>query len=135
MQIVNIFDSITFAKEARHEDNLIFDFSGIKNILKPDSFPEYFKHQETVPYNFRHKETVSFLRTISGIKKPNHRKKLKAAADELVIGDGLPVRVPGSVHEFLAVLRLQEYTSTLLSQVPRAECVCLYAYIVPGSVH
>ena len=58
----------------------------------------------------------------SGIKKPNHRKKLKQSAEELGVGDGLPVRVPGSVQEFLDLLRLPEYLQTLLNQVQLCAC-------------
>ena len=52
-----------------------------------------------------------------GIKKPNHRKKLKAAAEDLDIGDGLPDHVPRGLQEFMVLLRLQEYTQTLSNQV------------------
>ena len=52
-----------------------------------------------------------------GIKKPNHRKKLKAAAEDLDIGDGLPDHVPRGLQEFMVLLRLQEYTQSLSNQV------------------
>ena len=52
----------------------------------------------------------------AGIKKPNHRKKLKQSADELGVGDGLPEFIPSSVHQFLNLLRLEEYTSVLADQ-------------------
>ncbi|TGZ49413.1 Uncharacterized protein DBV15_09773 [Temnothorax longispinosus] len=47
--------------------------------------------------------------TAIGIKKPNHRKRLKAEIDNLNIGDGLPEHVPGSLEEWLRLLRLEEY--------------------------
>jgi hypothetical protein len=52
-----------------------------------------------------------------GIKKPNHRKRLKAAAEELDVGDGLPVAVPVSLQQLLHILRLEEYFNTLQMQV------------------
>lgn len=58
--------------------------------------------------------------TAIGIKKPNHRKRLKAEIDNLNIGDGLPEHVPGSLEEWLRLLRLEEYLSALHQQGMRS---------------
>lgn len=57
---------------------------------------------------------------IVGIKKPNHRKRLKAEIDNLNIGDGLPEHVPGSLEEWLRLLRLEEYLGALHQQGMRS---------------
>lgn len=54
--------------------------------------------------------------TAIGIKKPNHRKKLKAEIAQLNISDGLPDYIPGSLSEWLRLLRLEEYGASLRSQ-------------------
>ncbi|CAH0385482.1 unnamed protein product [Bemisia tabaci] len=51
--------------------------------------------------------------TAIGIKKPNHRKKLKAEIAQLTISDGLPDYIPGSLDEWLRLLRLEEYGPAL----------------------
>lgn len=61
-----------------------------------------------------------FLYCIAGIKKPNHRKRLKAEIDNLNIGDGLPEHVPGSLEEWLRLLRLEEYLGALHQQGMRS---------------
>lgn len=80
-------------------------------------FSEYYTLFVTAGYDL---QTVTRITpedlTAIGIKKPNHRKKLKAAADELDVGDGLPDFVPGTVDQFLEVTRLLEYRQTLLNQ-------------------
>ncbi|XP_046991600.1 caskin-2 isoform X1 [Schistocerca americana] len=54
--------------------------------------------------------------TAIGIKKPNHRKKLKAEIAQLNISDGLPDYIPGSLDEWLRLLRLEEYGPALHQQ-------------------
>ncbi|XP_050542931.1 uncharacterized protein LOC126906388 isoform X3 [Daktulosphaira vitifoliae] len=54
--------------------------------------------------------------TAIGVKKPNHRKKLKAEIGLLNISDGLPDHIPGSLNEWLKLLRLEEYASALKAQ-------------------
>ena len=54
--------------------------------------------------------------TAIGIKKPNHRKKLKAEIVKLTIQDGLPNYIPASLDEFLHLVRLMEYRGLLASQ-------------------
>ncbi|XKL66974.1 hypothetical protein PGB90_010394 [Kerria lacca] len=54
--------------------------------------------------------------TAIGIKKPNHRKRLKAEIAQLKISDGLPDYIPGSLNEWLRLLRLEEYKPALASQ-------------------
>jgi len=80
-------------------------------------FSEYYTLFVTAGYDI---QTISRMTpedfTAIGIKKPNHRKKLKAAAEELSVGDGLPEHVPDTVHQFLQLLRLQEYLPTLQDQ-------------------
>ncbi|XP_043280519.1 caskin-1 isoform X2 [Venturia canescens] len=58
--------------------------------------------------------------TAIGIKKPNHRKRLKAEIDNLNVGDGLPEHVPGSLEEWLRLLRLEEYLGALHQQGMRS---------------
>ncbi|XP_076243660.1 CRK like proto-oncogene, adaptor protein isoform X1 [Calliopsis andreniformis] len=58
--------------------------------------------------------------TAIGIKKPNHRKQLKAEIDNLNIGDGLPEHIPGSLEEWLRLLRLEEYLGALHQQGMRS---------------
>lgn len=73
--------------------------------------------------------------TAIGVKKPNHRKKLKAEIAQLNISDGLPEFIPvcfilvccwmqmtrfwifqGSMEEWLRLLRLEEYIPTFKEQ-------------------
>ncbi|KAK3920860.1 Caskin-2 [Frankliniella fusca] len=54
--------------------------------------------------------------TAIGIKNPNHRKKLKVEIAQLNINDGLPDYVPGSLEEWLRLLRLEEYLVPLQRQ-------------------
>lgn len=56
----------------------------------------------------------------AGITKPNHRKRLKAEIDNLNIGDGLPEHIPGSLEEWLRLLRLEEYLGALHQQGMRS---------------
>ncbi|XP_023315726.1 caskin-2 isoform X2 [Trichogramma pretiosum] len=58
--------------------------------------------------------------TAIGIKKPNHRKRLKTEIDNLNVGDGLPEHVPGSLEEWLRLLRLEEYLGPLNQQGMRS---------------
>ena len=54
--------------------------------------------------------------TAIGVKKPNHRKKLKADIVKLTIGDGLPNYIPPTLDEFLHLVRLMEYRGLLANQ-------------------
>ena len=54
--------------------------------------------------------------TAIGIKKPNHRKKLKAEIVKLNIQDGLPNYIPASLDEFLIMVRLHDYRGLLSNQ-------------------
>ncbi|XP_056634339.1 caskin-1 isoform X1 [Diorhabda sublineata] len=54
--------------------------------------------------------------TAIGIKKPNHRKRLKAEIAQLNLPDNLPEFIPGSLEEWLNLLRLDEYLPALLEQ-------------------
>ncbi|XP_060534827.1 caskin-2 isoform X2 [Cylas formicarius] len=54
--------------------------------------------------------------TAIGIKKPNHRKKLKAEIAQLNLPDNLPEFVPGSLEEWLSLLRLDEYMAAFVDQ-------------------
>jgi len=54
--------------------------------------------------------------TAIGIKKPNHRKRLKAEITRLNIPDGLPNYIPNSLEEWLYQIRLSEYAMELLNQ-------------------
>ncbi|XP_060861317.1 uncharacterized protein LOC132938479 isoform X3 [Metopolophium dirhodum] len=54
--------------------------------------------------------------TAIGVKKPNHRKKLKAEIGLLNISDGLLDYIPGSLDEWLRLLRLEEYGPALEAQ-------------------
>uniref|UniRef100_A0A182W458 SAM domain-containing protein n=1 Tax=Anopheles minimus TaxID=112268 RepID=A0A182W458_9DIPT len=54
--------------------------------------------------------------TAIGIRKPNHRERLKRHIDALKLPDTLPGYVPGSIDEWLRLLRLEEYVQPLLAQ-------------------
>merc|ERR1719495_183873 len=54
--------------------------------------------------------------TAIGIQHPGHRKKLKAAISCLNIPDGLPDFLPGSLAEWLRMIRLEEYGPGLAQQ-------------------
>ncbi|XP_035790707.1 uncharacterized protein LOC118466010 [Anopheles albimanus] len=54
--------------------------------------------------------------TAIGIRKPNHRERLKRHIDALKLPDSLPSFVPGSIEEWLRLLRLEEYVQPLLAQ-------------------
>ncbi|XP_076305649.1 uncharacterized protein LOC143222691 isoform X2 [Tachypleus tridentatus] len=54
--------------------------------------------------------------TAIGIKKPTHRRRLKAEIDRLNITDGLPEYKPDTLLEWLQLLRLEEYYKTLYRQ-------------------
>ncbi|VEN56995.1 unnamed protein product, partial [Callosobruchus maculatus] len=54
--------------------------------------------------------------TAIGIKKPNHRKRLKAEIAQLNLPDNLPEFIPGSLEEWLSLLRLDEYLPAFLDQ-------------------
>nr|CAH7767927.1 unnamed protein product [Callosobruchus chinensis] len=54
--------------------------------------------------------------TAIGIKKPNHRKRLKAEIAQLNLPDNLPEFIPGSLEEWLNLLRLDEYLPAFLDQ-------------------
>ncbi|XP_013791121.1 caskin-2-like, partial [Limulus polyphemus] len=51
--------------------------------------------------------------TAIGIKKPTHRRRLKAEIDRLNITDGIPEFKPNTLLEWLQLLRLEEYYKTL----------------------
>uniref|UniRef100_A0A0A9ZHV5 Caskin-2 n=1 Tax=Lygus hesperus TaxID=30085 RepID=A0A0A9ZHV5_LYGHE len=80
-------------------------------------FEEYFPLFVNAGYDMH---TISRMTpedlTAIGIKKPNHRKKLKAEIALLNISDGLPDYIPGSLNEWLRLLRLEEYAAALRSQ-------------------
>jgi len=54
--------------------------------------------------------------TAIGIKKPNHRKRLKSEITLLNIPDGLPSYIPDSLEEWLHCIRLSEYINELRHQ-------------------
>ena len=54
--------------------------------------------------------------TAIGVKKPTHRKKLKADIVKLTIADGLPNYIPPTLDEFLHLVRLMEYRGLLANQ-------------------
>ena len=54
--------------------------------------------------------------TAIGVKKPNHRKKLKAEITKLTFPDGLPNYIPPTLDEFLHLVRLTEYRGLLANQ-------------------
>jgi len=54
--------------------------------------------------------------TAIGIQNPAHRKKLKSEISKLNITDGLPDYIPGSLEEWLRLLRLEEYHQGLVAQ-------------------
>lgn len=54
--------------------------------------------------------------TAIGIKNPHHRERIKQHIDTLQLPDSLPNYVPGSIEEWLRILRLEEYIHPLLAQ-------------------
>ncbi|XP_075165128.1 CRK like proto-oncogene, adaptor protein isoform X2 [Haematobia irritans] len=54
--------------------------------------------------------------TAIGIKNPQHRERIKQRIDKLQVLDNLPHFVPGSIEEWLQLLRLEEYLQPLLDQ-------------------
>ena len=54
--------------------------------------------------------------TAIGIQNPGHRKRLKAEISKLHIGDRLPNHIPGSLEEWLHLVRLQDYLGVLRQQ-------------------
>lgn len=54
--------------------------------------------------------------TAVGVRKPNHRKRLKAELANLNVPDNLPDYIPGSLEEWLRLLRLEEYLPALIAQ-------------------
>lgn len=54
--------------------------------------------------------------TAIGITNPHHREVIKAHIDELQVNDSLPHYVPGSIDEWLRLLRLDEYITPLQNE-------------------
>ncbi|KAL5287763.1 hypothetical protein ACFFRR_008562 [Megaselia abdita] len=54
--------------------------------------------------------------TAIGITNPQHRERIKKHIDKLQVVDNLPDFVPGSIEEWLRLLRLEEYIQPLLEQ-------------------
>jgi hypothetical protein len=74
--------------------------------------------------------------TAIGIKKPHHRKRLKAEIGRLNIGDGLPGYLPASLEEWLHLLRLEEYGPQLRAQgyhTVQAHYITVYICRVKGN--
>ncbi|XP_023341224.1 caskin-2 [Eurytemora carolleeae] len=80
-------------------------------------FEEYYQLFTSAGYDM---PTISRMTpedlTAVGIKKPNHRKKLKAEIGRLNISDGLPDFLPDCLEDWLGLLRLDEYGPNLRSQ-------------------
>eukprot|EP00090_Calanus_glacialis_P045383 TRINITY_DN8398_c0_g1_i1.p1 TRINITY_DN8398_c0_g1~~TRINITY_DN8398_c0_g1_i1.p1 ORF type:complete len:645 (+),score=129.02 TRINITY_DN8398_c0_g1_i1:1814-3748(+) len=80
-------------------------------------FEEYFNLFVSAGYDM---PTISRMTpedlTAIGIQNPAHRKKLKSEISKLNISDGLPNHIPGSLEEWLRLLRLEEYGPSLMSQ-------------------
>ncbi|XP_076271999.1 CRK like proto-oncogene, adaptor protein isoform X8 [Rhynchophorus ferrugineus] len=80
-------------------------------------FEEYFPLFVTAGYDL---PTIGRMTpedlTAIGIKKPNHRKKLKAEIAQLNLPDNLPEFIPGSLEEWLNLLRLDEYYNAFIDQ-------------------
>ncbi|XP_011493814.1 PREDICTED: caskin-2 [Ceratosolen solmsi marchali] len=93
------------------------DLDGVHAWLTELQFDEYFPLFASAGYDLA---TITRMTpedlTAIGIKKPNHRKRLKTEIDNLNVGDGLPEHVPGSLEEWLRLLRLEEYLGALHQQ-------------------
>ena len=80
-------------------------------------FEEYFHLFRAAGYDM---PTISRMTpedlTAIGIQNPAHRKKLKTEIARLAISDGLPAHVPGSLEEWLRLLRLEDYLPSLREQ-------------------
>eukprot|EP00095_Tigriopus_kingsejongensis_P011698 maker-scaffold452_size166894-snap-gene-0.35 protein:Tk11698 transcript:maker-scaffold452_size166894-snap-gene-0.35-mRNA-1 annotation:"caskin-1 isoform x2" len=90
----------------------------ILNIWLSDlNFEDYFDLFDSAGYDM---PTISRMTpedlTAIGIKKPNHRKKLKSEISKLNIGDGLPNFIPPTLDEWLERCRLLSYGAQLHSQ-------------------
>ncbi|XP_046407441.1 uncharacterized protein LOC124172067 isoform X2 [Ischnura elegans] len=89
----------------------------IQSWLMDLHFEEYFPLFASAGYDM---PTISRMTpedlTAIGIKKPNHRKRLKAEIALLNISDGLPEYIPSSIEEWLGLLGLSEYAGALRQQ-------------------
>ena len=54
--------------------------------------------------------------TAVGVQLPGHRHRIMAALASLEVSDGLPDFVPGSLAEWLRLIRLETYTASLQAQ-------------------
>ncbi|KAJ8682480.1 hypothetical protein QAD02_018272 [Eretmocerus hayati] len=103
-----------------HPDRLN-DLDLVHAWLKELQFEEYFQLFASAGYDLT---TITRMTpedlTAIGIKKPNHRKRLKAEIDNLNVGDGLPEHVPSSLEEWLRLIKLEEYLGALHQQGMRS---------------
>lgn len=98
-------------------NNGVRDSEVLRAWLTDLRFEEYYEKFISAGYDMPtiFKMTPEDLNAI-GITKPAHRKKLKAEITRLNIPDRLPDFIPGRLEEWLAILRLEEYTGSLKQQ-------------------
>ncbi|KAG8225294.1 hypothetical protein J437_LFUL001908, partial [Ladona fulva] len=115
--ICKILGSTNFRINRRHNYIHFNDQDIIQSWLMDLHFEEYFPLFASAGYDM---PTISRMTpedlTAIGIKKPNHRKKLKAEIALLNISDGLPEYIPSSIEEWLGLLGLSEYAGALRQQ-------------------
>ncbi|KAI1301351.1 Caskin-2 [Halotydeus destructor] len=89
----------------------------VQSWLKGIRFPEYTLLFVQAGYDL---PTISRMTpedlTAIGITKPAHRRKLKSEIQRLNIDDGIPNYRPDTMHEWLTLLRLEEYVDILCAQ-------------------
>ncbi|XP_074593172.1 CRK like proto-oncogene, adaptor protein [Brevipalpus obovatus] len=90
---------------------------GLENWLTNLQFEEYISLFIAAGYDM---PTISRMTpadlTAIGITMPLHRQKLKGEIQKLNISDGIPDFVPKTLHEWLKIIRLEEYFDLLCQQ-------------------
>jgi hypothetical protein len=89
----------------------------VEQWLRSIHFDEYVSHFLDAGYDLPtiSRTTPEDLIAI-GITNPLHRKQIKHEISRLTVSDGIPASVPGSLFEWLYLLRLDEYEDVLRSQ-------------------
>ncbi|KAK8399176.1 hypothetical protein O3P69_003353 [Scylla paramamosain] len=98
-------------------NNGVRDSEVLRAWLTDLRFEEYYEKFLSAGYDMPtiSRMTPEDLNAI-GVTKPAHRKKLKAEITRLNISDGLPDFIPGRLEDWLSLLRLEEYTTSLKQQ-------------------
>ncbi|XP_052791333.1 caskin-2-like isoform X3 [Mya arenaria] len=93
------------------------DHEVLRAWLRDLNYEEYYQNFMSAGYDMA---TITHMTpqdlTAIGISKPGHRKKLKAEIARLNINDGIPDFKPNDLHDWLRMLNLEQYYSTLANQ-------------------